>query len=155
MPAARLELKPPSVTDRPRPKAVPPKVRVDCVAVLPKPRARLLLPPPLVSTRPRPECRAADRGGVLAGKAERAGGEVAVVAAVGDGHAMTASDTAEGCGGLIGLAERALRDVQVAAAVGDRDPTGRLGAGGGDGRCGNRGEGDEAGEKHGTHVMSS
>jgi hypothetical protein len=35
------------------PKAVPPIVVVDCVAVLPKPRARLMLLPPLVITRPR------------------------------------------------------------------------------------------------------
>jgi hypothetical protein len=47
-------LKPPLVIEVPRPKAVPPRVVVVCVAVLAKPRATLKLPPPLVVTRPRP-----------------------------------------------------------------------------------------------------
>jgi hypothetical protein len=38
---------------------------------------------------PASERRATDRGGVLPGEAERAGSDVAVVAAVGDGDAMT------------------------------------------------------------------
>jgi hypothetical protein len=52
-----------------------------------------------------PERRATDCGGVLPGEAELAGSDVGVVAAVGDGYAMTASDAAERRCGLIGLAE--------------------------------------------------
>src|SRR6185437_15972994 len=41
--------------ERPWPEALPPRVAIDCVALLAKPRAVLSLRPPLVNTRPRPE----------------------------------------------------------------------------------------------------
>jgi hypothetical protein len=52
LPAARLVLTPPLVMEAPRPKAVPPRVVVDCGAAEAA-RATLRLPPPLVITRPR------------------------------------------------------------------------------------------------------
>jgi hypothetical protein len=76
-PRAAFLLAPPSATFKsrrpavPRPKAVPPRVVVYCVVVLPKPRATLKLLPPFGDHPAASQRRATDRRGVLPGKAER------------------------------------------------------------------------------------